>query len=138
MRDLSRNIAIRQANKIVTAIEAYKKERNDYPKSLSDLHPKYLKSIPSSCIIGIPSYQFQNLDSTYHLTFEQNVLFGFNFEVVTYNPLDKHHADGELQELFETGYKHWRYYIFDWSITAANMRIANSWAECWCKSAAVH
>lgn len=113
MRNISRSIAIRRANKIVAAIELYKREHKTYPTNLTTLQPKYLKSIPATWVIGIPGYGYQNLDSTFNLTFGQNVLFGFNFEIVTYNPLDKQKADGELQELYETGDKHWKYYIFD-------------------------
>ncbi len=113
MRNISRSIAIKRANTIVAAINAYRHEHKEYPKNLNNLQPKFLTVIPSSSIIGIPNYHYQKLDTAYNLTFEQNVLFGFNYEVVTYNPFDKHQADGELQELIETGFKNWKYYIFD-------------------------
>ena len=110
MRSVSRSIAIKRANKIILAIEAYKNEHHEYPKQLTDLQPKYIKSIPSSFIIGIPNYQYKNIDSTYTLTFKQIVLIGFNYEIVIYHPLHEHQADDET---LKTGFKHWSYYILD-------------------------
>jgi len=110
LRNISRSIAIKRASKIIEAIEAYRNERNEYPKNLNNLQPKYLKVIPSSFIIGIPNYQYQYFDSSYSLTFEQEVLFDLNYEVVTYYPFHENQADGET---LETGFKHWSYYIFD-------------------------
>ncbi len=110
LRNISRSIAIKRANKIIEAIEAYRNERNEYPNNLNNLQPKYLKVIPSSLVIGIPNYQYQNFDSTYSLTFVQEVLFDLNYEVVTYNPFYEDQADSET---LETGFKHWSYYIFD-------------------------
>ncbi len=110
LQNISRSIAIKRASKIIEAIEAYRNERNEYPKNLNNLQPKYLKVIPSSFIIGIPNYQYQNFDSSYSLTFEQEVLFDLNYEVVTYYPFHENQADGET---LETGFKHWSYYIFD-------------------------
>lgn len=110
IRSFSRIIAIGQANKIVVAIESYKKAYNAYPQGLINLQPKFLKTIPSSHIIGIPSFQYENLDSTYRLTFKQEVLFDFNYELVSYNPNED---ENEEEEFLKTGYKHWTYYIVD-------------------------
>jgi hypothetical protein len=110
MRNFSRSIAIKQANKIIVAIEDYKKEQHKYPENLNNLQPKFLKAIPSPNIIGIPKYDYQNLDGTYILTFRQIVLVGLNYEVVTYNPLQEHQTNDET---FDTGFKHWSYYILD-------------------------
>jgi hypothetical protein len=110
MRNFSRSIAIKRANKIIVAIEAYRNEHNEYPKNFKNLQPKFLKVIPSSNIIGIPNYDYQSLDSTYILTFKQIVLVGLNYEAVTYSPFQEHQADDET---FETGFKHWSYYILD-------------------------
>ena len=38
---------------------------------------------------------------------------GFNFEIVAYDPTDRHKAIGEIQELYDCGTKHWKYYIYD-------------------------
>ena len=110
IRNFSRNIAISQANKIVVALDSYRNENNVYPKDLTNLQPKFLKSIPSSCIIGIPNFQYERLDSTYKLTFKQEVLFDYNYELVSYNP---HEDDNEEEEFLKTGYKNWTYYIVD-------------------------
>jgi hypothetical protein len=110
IRSFSRNIAISQANIIIVAIESFRTENNVYPKDLTNLQPKFLKSIPSSCIIGIPNFQYERLDSTYRLTFKQEVLFDYNYELVSYNP---YKDDNEEEEFLKTGYKHWTYYIVD-------------------------
>lgn len=110
IRNFSRNIAISQANKIVVALESFRNENNVYPKDLTNLQPKFLKSIPSSCIIGIPNFQYERLDSSYRLTFKQEVLFDYNYELVSYNPYDD---DNEEEEFLKTGYKNWKYYIVD-------------------------
>jgi hypothetical protein len=110
IRNFSRNIAISQANKIVVALETYRDANNVYPNELINLQPKYLKTIPSSQIIGIPSFQYENLDSTYRLFFKQEVLFDYNYELVSYNP---HEDDNEEEEFLKTGDKNWAYYIVD-------------------------
>ncbi|MEQ1624719.1 MAG: hypothetical protein ABL870_08515 [Sediminibacterium sp.] len=110
MRNFSRSIAIKQANKIIVAIESYRIEHNEYPKNLINLQPKHLKAIPNSFIIGIADYQYESFNSTYSLSFRQMVLVGLNYEVVTYNPIHEVQSDGET---FETGFKHWSYYISD-------------------------
>ncbi len=108
MRNISRSIAIKQANKIIIAIESYRIEHNEYPKNLINLQPKHLKAIPNSFIIGISNYQYESFNNTYSLSFRQIVLVGLNYEVVSYDPI---HEDQVLGETFETGFKHWSYYF---------------------------
>lgn len=113
VRDFSRNFAINNAEKIITAIEAFKIDNNQYPNSLEDLSPKYLRKIPSPWIMGISRYNYEKKDGNFNLTFSQNVIIGFNFEVVVYDPTENHKAEGELTALYETGKDKWKYYIYD-------------------------
>jgi hypothetical protein len=113
VRDFSRNFAIKNAGNLITAIEAYKVDNNQYPNSLEDLSPNYLKRIPSPWIMGIPRYSYEKKDGNFNLAFSQNVIMGFNFEVVVYNPTEYHKAEGELTALYETGKDKWKYYIYD-------------------------
>lgn len=112
-RDFSRNFAINNAENLITAIETYKVDNNQYPNSLEDLSPNYLKKIPSPWIMGISGYNYEKIDDNFNLTFSQNVIMGFNFEVVVYNPIAIHKAEGELTALYETGKDKWKYYVYD-------------------------
>lgn len=111
MADFSRNYAINNARDIIKAIEKYKNDNRRYPSQLTAIVPKYLPKIPSPGIMGIPGYYYASNDSSYTISFDQNVLFWFNWEVVTYDPLDKHKS--ESGDLFDPKRTHWKYYIFD-------------------------
>lgn len=63
--------------------------------------------------MGISGYNYEKKEVNYILTFTQNVLLGFNFEVVMYDPTNNHQAKGELSTLYETGKDNWKYYIYD-------------------------
>ncbi|NTS39331.1 hypothetical protein HRG84_00310 [Flavisolibacter sp. BT320] len=112
-RDFSRNFAIARADKIITAVEQYKQDNNKYPNSLHDLIPNYLNTFPEPWVMGIPGYNYERKANNYRLGFSQNVLIGFNFEVVEYNPSNDQQVEGELKERYDTGRKHWKYYIYD-------------------------
>mgnify|MGYP003577949371 FL=1 len=113
VRDFSRNIAIRNASGIIKSIENYKEQNNTYPSNLSELAPQFIKDVPSPGIMGIGGYGYEKKDDTYNLTFSQNVIMGFNFEVVVYDPSQNHQAKGELKTLYDTGNEKWKYYIYD-------------------------
>jgi hypothetical protein len=112
-RDLSRKIAISHAKNLISAIEHYKLMQGVYPNNFSDLIPTYLKSIPATCIIGIPGYAYRKSEQSYRIVFTQNVLLGFNFEVVEYSPIDDQKAEGTYKTLYRCGQPHWKYYIYD-------------------------
>jgi hypothetical protein len=63
--------------------------------------------------MGISSYLYEKKENNFNLTFSQNVIIGFNFEVVVYDPKENHKAEGELKTLHETGKDKWKYYIYD-------------------------
>jgi hypothetical protein len=113
LRDFSRNLAISNADNMITAIETYKIDNTQYPNSLENLLPNYLKRIPSPWIMGISRYNYKKQDDNFNLAFSQNVIIGFNFEVVVYDPTENHKAEGELKALYETGKDKWKYYIYD-------------------------
>lgn len=63
--------------------------------------------------MGISRYNYEKKDTSYNLTFTQNVMIGFNFEVVVYDPVKRHKAEGELTTLYDTDKDKWKYYIYD-------------------------
>ncbi|QNF33194.1 hypothetical protein HUW51_10815 [Adhaeribacter swui] len=106
---MSRNIAIANAAALVKQIEQYHQKTGAYPKTVAEL----TKKIPPSGIIGVFTYFYDKTPNAYTVTFTQNVLFNFNFEVVQYDPTDSHQTTGESTNLNSTGKKHWKYYIYD-------------------------
>jgi hypothetical protein len=104
--DIGRYIAMSNAKELIRFIETKKPVLGPYPDQV-DL------SAYSPGVIGIQSYRYERRANSYEVSFVQNVLIGFNFEVVVYNPLDQHIAESKIGELYDTPFKHWRYYIYD-------------------------
>lgn len=46
-REMSRTIAINNAEKLIAAIEIFKENNNHYPDDIFELQPEYIKSIPT-------------------------------------------------------------------------------------------
>lgn len=112
-REISRPMAIKNADKLITAIETFQKKNGYYPDSINQLLPEHIKSIPKPGVMGISRYYYEKTKDNFNLTFYQNVIIGFNSEVVVYDPTDKHKAEGKLTTLYETGKDNWKYYIYD-------------------------
>ncbi len=112
-REISRPMAIKNADKLITAIETFQKKNGYYPDSINQLVPEHIKSIPKPGVMGISRYYYEKTKDNFNLTFYQNVIIGFNSEVVVYDPTDKHKAEGKLTTLYETGKENWKYYIYD-------------------------
>ena len=112
-REISRPMAINNADKLITAIETFQKKNGYYPDSINQLVPEHIKSIPKPGVMGISRYYYEKTKDNFNLTFYQNVIIGFNSEVVVYDPTDKHKAEGKLTTLYETGKDNWKYYIYD-------------------------
>lgn len=112
-REISRPMAINNADKLITAIETFQKKNGYYPDSINQLVPEHIKSIPKPGVMGISRYYYEKTEDNFNLTFYQNVIIGFNSEVVVYDPTDKHKAEGKLTTLYETGKEKWKYYIYD-------------------------
>jgi hypothetical protein len=113
MRTFSRTFAIKNAENLIIAINKFRSANNKYPDSLAELTPIYLQNIPTPRIMGIPKFNYSNLGEDFTISFSQNVLIGFNYEIVTYNPSNKNIIEGELTTLYDTGEKYWKYYIYD-------------------------
>jgi hypothetical protein len=112
-REISRPMAIKNADKLITAIETFQKKNGYYPDSINQLVPEHIKSIPKPGVMGISRYYYEKTKDNFNLTFYQNVIIGFNSEVVVYDPTDKHKAEGKLTTLYDTGKEKWKYYIYD-------------------------
>lgn len=108
-RNFSRNIAITNATPLVEQVEDFYTENGTYPESVAELATQ----VPSSYIIGISSYFYNKTETAYTVSFTQNLLFNFNFEVVLYEPNGAHKAEGELSTLYDTGRENWMYYVYD-------------------------
>jgi len=114
VRTFSREMAIGKATPLIVAVEKFNKDKGYYPASLDELKKEsYVKFIPSPWIMGIAQYHYQPNGNSYIVSFSQNVIMGFNFEVVTYDKNDNHKTEGELPTLYATNIKHWKYYIYD-------------------------
>jgi hypothetical protein len=111
--NFSRDFAINRADELVKAIEEFQVKNGSYPDSLGQLIPNHIPNIPSPLIMGIDRYYYLRTQDAYNIRFSQNTLMYFNFEIVTYDPTDNHKAEGELAAIYDTGKKHWKYYIFD-------------------------
>jgi hypothetical protein len=113
-RTYSRETAIGRATPLIEAVEKFSKDKGYYPASFEQLKKEsYIEFIPSPWIMGIDQYYYKPTRNSYTVSFSQNVIMGFNFEVVTYDKDDSHKAEGELETLYATNTKHWKYYIYD-------------------------
>ena len=108
-RDFGRNLAIKNGNKLVEQIEQYQLQNGKYPENLAVAS----FNIPSSNVIGVEKYKYVKKENGFELTFNQNLLLGYNWEIVTYNNKNQHVAEGKLKTLYPTKYPKWKYYIFD-------------------------
>lgn len=112
-RNFSRDFAINRTEDLIQSIEKFNEKRGKYPNSLTELTPDFISAIPSPFIMGIKDYYYTNLGDNYNISFQQNVILSFNFEVVTFDPRDNHKAHGDLKYLYDTGKRHWKYYVYD-------------------------
>lgn len=108
-RDMSRNLAMAKASALIEQVEKHYHEQGAYPEALEVL----TMDQPSSWVIGIPAYFYTKTDKAFTLSFTQNVILSFNYEVVMYDPSGSHKAEGELTTLYDTGLDNWKYYIYD-------------------------
>jgi hypothetical protein len=108
-RDFSRSFAIKRAGVMIKEIEKFMKENGYYPDTLANTGIQ----TPSTGIIGIDDFYYKKTNNHYNLTFYQNVILGFNYEIVTYDKTNNHSAIGEMKELYDTGFEYWKYEIFD-------------------------
>lgn len=108
--ELGRGYAIKRASPLIKAIENFKKENDNYPKSLYELQPKYLSKVPNCGLLGTRNYSYELIDNEFVLSFSQNIN-GWNWEVVTYRPSRNYKTEGGPQKVYYLD--DWAYYIFD-------------------------
>ncbi|UOQ69182.1 hypothetical protein [Hymenobacter volaticus] len=113
LREVSRRRAIDQSAPLLRALDAYRAEHEQYPVLLDDLLPRYLPQLPSPRIMGIAAYGYARHAGCFEISFAQNVLLGFNYEVVVYDPNTHQRAEGKLATLYPAGVPHWQYYVYD-------------------------
>jgi hypothetical protein len=77
------------------------------------LKPAFLNQMPSTGVMGISTYQYEKRDSSFAVIFTQNVLAGFNKEIVSYDPRHQYSADDSLNQVYPAGKDKWQYYILD-------------------------
>lgn len=108
-RDMSRNLAMNNATDMIEQVEKHHREKGAYPDTLEESTMVQ----PATWVIGVPAYHYAKTNNAYTLSFTQNVILGFNYEVVVYDPSGNHKAEGELTTLYDTGLDNWKYYIYD-------------------------
>jgi hypothetical protein len=113
VRDFSRDFAINRTEGLIKSIEKFSELKGRYPDSLADLTPEFIREIPSPFIMGIDNYHYKKQGDAFTISFQQNIILSFNFEVVTFDPTDNHKAEGELADIYDTGKSHWKYYVYD-------------------------
>lgn len=112
-RNFSRKIAIDNADPIIRAIEAYYQVNKKYPEQLSELLPEFLPVIPHTGIMGIPTYAYEKRETSFAVIFYQNVILGFNKEIVSYDPRYQYSSDDQANQIYPAGKGKWQYYILD-------------------------
>lgn len=112
-RNFSRKIAIDHATPVIEAIEGYYQVHKKYPDQLSELVPGFLSKIPATGIMGISTYEYERRENSFAIIFSQNVILGFNKEIVSYDPRYHYSSDDEANQVFPAGNDKWQYYILD-------------------------
>jgi len=111
-RYLSRLQSISAAENLISAIEEYRQDVGWYPTSIEVMYPDYIEEIPEPPAMGSNEYYYRLNGPTYEVSFHQSVT-PFNWTVVVYNPMGTQEGEGDMRQLYETGVKNWKYYIFD-------------------------
>ncbi len=123
----SRDRAIVNAGQFIADIEQYHARHGRYPVSLQAQNRDY-----NPDVIGVEQYLYMSRGEAYNLSFEQPRFLLDRFgtrEWVVYNPRDEHRVYSHTAWLLpppdvaepsqgwyasgETGYAHWRYFLFD-------------------------
>lgn len=105
--DYSRNYAIENGQRLISAIENYYSLNNHYPESIEELD-----YVPKPFIMGIEEFQYERKGNDYSLWFIQWQSIIATKEVVMYNKNDKHHIKGHYAS-FNVKQPHWKYYWLD-------------------------
>ena len=124
---VSRERAVANASTFIGDIEQYRARHGRYPASLQAQNKDYYPDV-----VGVERYIYVPHGDSYNLTFEQPRFLLDRFgtrEWVVYNPRDEHRVYSHTAWLLpppdvadpsqgwyasgETGYAHWRYFLFD-------------------------
>jgi len=105
--DYSRNFAIENGERLITALENYYTVHNRYPESIEELD-----HIPKPFIMGIEEFKYERRGNEYNLWFIQWQSIIATKEVVMYNKSDAHNVKGHYAS-FEVKHPHWKYYWLD-------------------------
>ena len=105
--DYSRNYAIENGQRLISAIENYYSLNNHYPESIEELD-----YVPKPFIMGIEEFQYERRDNDYSLWFIQWQSIIATKEVVMFNKNDNHRIKGHYAS-FNVKQPHWKYYWLD-------------------------
>lgn len=126
LTQLSRNRAIENAGRFIRHIEEYHTQQGQYPLTLQAQNKDYYPDV-----VGVEKYLYAPHKKGYNLSFEQPRFLLDKFgtrEWVVYNPLDENSVYSHTAWLLptdqsepsqgwyasgETGYLHWKYFLFD-------------------------
>lgn len=126
LTQLSRNRAIENADQFIRHIEEYHTQQGQYPLTLQAQNKDYYPDV-----VGVEKYLYAPHRKGYNLSFEQPRFLLDKFgtrEWVVYNPLDENSVYSHTAWLLpteqaeasqgwyasgNTGYRHWKYFLFD-------------------------
>ena len=104
-----------RSSTLITAIEHYKKEKGNPPKTLAELVPNYLPNIPSTKMGAYPEYEYHtgkealNYDGNPWVIVIQTPSGGINWDLFMYFPLQnypKRGYGGSLEKIKNWAYVH--------------------------------
>jgi len=129
MSSYSRNIAIKQADRLINVIENYKNIQGIYPKSLQELDAASVRKMKVSPVMGITDFRYNQIGDRYSISFSQWLDLGSLEEIVLYDKNNlRNNLSGEFAkydytfdlcrikgafESHDTKYTNWRYYRVD-------------------------
>jgi hypothetical protein len=103
----SRSSVIKQAEKVISALEQYHNETGNYPPAIN-----YLYDVPTPEVVGVKEFIYELNGNAYNLAFVQHQHLGATREVVIYNKNDNHQVKGHFAS-FNADKPHWKYYWLD-------------------------
>jgi hypothetical protein len=99
---------------VIDAFQSFQRGSGGYPQSLEVLKARLPGGVPTPGSMGSPSFSYESRGDAYDLSFAQCDNLGcFNPLVYVFNLNDQQIGRGDYPQLYETGYPHWRYYVYD-------------------------
>jgi len=110
--DFSRDRIIAKAQPLIVAIRQYRIDSGIYPAELDSLVPEYVKQLPKPSSIEWNDFRYENLDSTYQVSFTQWV-HGRTCRSIVYDPTGKLVVpEYAWSSAYETGFENWKYFYY--------------------------